>query len=106
MVITKMRQVTGVHLGIRLGNLLYDLARNQPRCWWLLYSLFCLFLTSPNTVFGGFPFHGAKAAGMGATFVAVADDPSAITFNPGGLTQLEGTNLYGGITSIIPWVRL
>jgi long-chain fatty acid transport protein len=39
---------------------------------------------------------------MGTMFVGVADDPSAILFNPGGLTQTKGTVVYGGITAIAP----
>jgi long-chain fatty acid transport protein len=39
---------------------------------------------------------------MGTAFVAVADDPSAITHNPAGITQLKGTNIYGGTTFVIP----
>jgi long-chain fatty acid transport protein len=48
------------------------------------------------------PVDGAKAAGMGTAFVAVADDPSAILFNPAGLTQLPGTNFYSGGSLIVP----
>ena len=40
---------------------------------------------------------------MGTAFVAIADDPSAITHNPAGLTQLTGTNIYGGATFVIPF---
>jgi len=52
--------------------------------------------------FAGAPVHGAKAAGMGTAFVGLADDPSAIMHNPAGLTQLKGTNTYGGVTAVIP----
>lgn len=40
---------------------------------------------------GGFAFtdQGAKAAGMAGAFVAQANDPSAIVYNPGGLALLE-----------------
>ncbi|MFW6333431.1 MAG: OmpP1/FadL family transporter [Thermodesulfobacteriota bacterium] len=49
----------------------------------------------------GTPFQGAKAAGMAAAFVAIADDPSALLHNPGGLPLLEGTRVYAGATAII-----
>ena len=52
--------------------------------------------------FAGTPVHGSKAAGMGTAFVGIADDPSAIMHNPAGLTQLNGTNMYGGGTVVIP----
>jgi long-subunit fatty acid transport protein len=40
--------------------------------------------SSPNTVGSG-----ARALGMGGAFIAVADDATAASWNPGGLTQLE-----------------
>lgn len=55
-----------------------------------------------NACYAGAPVHGSKAAGMGTAFVGVADDPSAIMHNPAGLTQLKGTNMYGGGTVVIP----
>jgi len=50
----------------------------------------------------GFHIHeqGAKAMGMGNAFVAVADDPSAIFFNPAGLAFQEGTRISLGVTTI------
>lgn len=46
--------------------------------------------------------HGTKALGMGGAFTALANDPSAIYFNPAGITQLFGTNIIGGTTLILP----
>ena len=40
--------------------------------------------SSPNTVGSG-----ARALGMGSAFIAIADDATAASWNPGGLTQLE-----------------
>ena len=39
----------------------------------------------------------AFAAARGEAFVATADNPSAIHYNPAGLTQLSGHNLRGGV---------
>lgn len=36
---------------------------------------------------------GAKAASMGSAFVAIADDPSAMYWNPSGITNLSGVNV-------------
>ena len=36
---------------------------------------------------------GAKATAMGSAFVGVADDPSAIYWNPAGLSKLQGVNV-------------
>ena len=44
--------------------------------------------SSPNIVGSG-----ARALGMGGAFVAVADDATAASWNPGGLTQLERPEL-------------
>lgn len=68
----------------------------------LILALLFFTLILPRTVRGGTPVDGSKAAGMGTAFVAVADDPSAIEYNPAGLTQLNGTNIYGGATVLIP----
>ena len=43
---------------------------------------------------------GAKAAAMGESFVAVADDPSALYWNPSGIARLQGTSVLG---SFIQW---
>ncbi|OQX15100.1 MAG: hypothetical protein BWK76_13640 [Desulfobulbaceae bacterium A2] len=45
---------------------------------------------------------GTGPMGQGNAFVAQADDPSAIFFNPAGITQLEGTQGYLGTTLIAP----
>lgn len=40
---------------------------------------------------------GSKALGMAGAFTAVADDPSAVFFNPAGLARLEGTQVQVGV---------
>jgi long-chain fatty acid transport protein len=57
---------------------------------------------TPQFSNAGGPVHGAKSAGMGTAFVAVADDPSAMAINPAGLTQSKGTWLYCGLTAVYP----
>ena len=59
----------------------------------------------PSYCLAGSPVHGAKAAGMGTAFVAVADDPSAILYNPAGLIQISGTNFYSGGSLVFPSTR-
>ena len=39
----------------------------------------------------------AFATARGEAFTATADNPSAIYFNPAGITQLEGSNVRGGL---------
>ncbi len=36
---------------------------------------------------------GVRAAGMGTAFIGVADDPSALFYNPAGISFQEGTRL-------------
>ena len=71
--------------------------------------LFCLgtlylpILSSP--AFGnGFEIYqqGAKAVGMGGAFAAQADDPTAIFYNPAGISQLNRTQVSIGISAIRP----
>jgi len=49
--------------------------------------------------------HGAKATGLAGAFVAQVYDPSAIFYNPAGITHLTGTQIYLGTTLIIPQLR-
>lgn len=45
---------------------------------------------------------GAKSLGMGGAFVAQADNPDAVYFNPAGITQLEGAQISLGVSPISP----
>src|SRR3989304_3509722 len=68
----------------------------------VLAFLVVLLFTATSAMAGGFrlPEAGAKAMGVGVAFHAQANDPSAIHFNPAGITQLEGNNLEVGVTYI------
>lgn len=46
------------------------------------------------------PDQDAYAIGRGMAFVATADNPSAIYYNPAGITQLQGNNLRMGVFGI------
>ena len=70
-------------------------------------GVFCLTQTAP--VMGlGFrnPDQGARATGQGEAFVAQADDPSAVYYNPSGLVQLPGTQVMGGGYALFSHVKL
>ncbi len=57
----------------------------------------------PGLVWGvGFrlPNQDPEAIARGNAFAATADNPSAIYYNPAGLTQLEGQNLQAGLYAI------
>ncbi len=69
-----------------------------------------LFITLVSFIFvnlnfgSGFQINesGAKAMAMAGAFAGVANDASAIHFNPAGITQLNGTNISAGVSLIIP----
>jgi long-chain fatty acid transport protein len=72
------------------------------KVWPVLPALVVLLFTASASFAAGFrlPEAGAKAMGMGFAFTAQADDPSAIYFNPAGLTQLKGQNVMIGVTYV------
>jgi long-chain fatty acid transport protein len=45
---------------------------------------------------------GAKSVSMGGAFIGLADDGSAVFWNPGGLTQIQKVTLYGFETTLMP----
>lgn len=61
-------------------------------------------LFSSTSFASGFrlPEQGAAAMGMSSAFVGQADDPSAVWYNPAGITQLDGTRIAGGGVVIFP----
>jgi hypothetical protein len=42
--------------------------------------------------------YGARPVGMGGTFVALANDPSGIYYNPAGIAEIQNTQFMGGYT--------
>ena len=72
------------------------------RGWKMASVLLVLLFTASASFAAGFrlPEAGVKAMGMGFAFTAQADDPSAIYFNPAGLTQLKGQNVMIGVTYV------
>ncbi|RKY83073.1 hypothetical protein DRQ09_10625 [candidate division KSB1 bacterium] len=72
----------------------------------LSFIIILIFLVSLNTpgYSGGFAIyeHGAVAMGMAGCYVALANSPAVIYFNPAGITSLTGTRIYLGTTLIFP----
>ena len=65
-----------------------------------------IILSSNLSFANGFKILGmksVKAIGMGEAFIAQADDPSAIAFNPAGLIQLDGTQVSLAGTVVNNW---
>jgi long-chain fatty acid transport protein len=70
-----------------------------------LFTLVVILGLLTNITYGsGFQLneHGARAMAMAGAFTGLANDPSAIYFNPAGITQLNGTQFYAGATLIMP----
>jgi long-chain fatty acid transport protein len=69
---------------------------------WLLVCLGASLIVSKPSHADGFRIldQGTAATGQGAAFAAQADDPSALHYNPAGMTQLPGVQLYTGINFI------
>ncbi|MFP4083905.1 MAG: OmpP1/FadL family transporter, partial [Desulfonatronovibrio sp.] len=45
---------------------------------------------------------GARGTSMGGTMIGRADDPSAVAYNPAGITQLEGIQTMAGLSVVAP----
>ena len=70
-----------------------------------LFTFIALLTFAFSQVFaGGFQIneHGARAMALGGAFTAIANDASAVFFNPAGITQLSGTHFMIGSTLIAP----
>lgn len=73
----------------------------------LVVALAVLGCSSPG--FGaGFALYEGSARGnaLGGALTGSADDPSALFYNPAGITQLEGVQVMGGATFIMPSTKV
>ncbi|NOH00324.1 MAG: hypothetical protein HND52_20355 [Ignavibacteriae bacterium] len=70
----------------------------------LLFILIVFAIATGNIFSSGFQIneHGARAMAMAGAFTGLADDASAVYFNPAGITQLNGTFISAGTTLILP----
>ncbi len=65
-----------------------------------LFVALCIAAFAPARVHGlglRIPNQDAEAIGRGNAFAATADNPSALYYNPAGITQLEGQNVQVGV---------
>ncbi len=75
----------------------------MAKLWPLVGGILALVMGLSGQVFAGglaFTEHGAAAVGKANAFAGEANDPSAIFYNPAGITQLPGTQVMLG-TSIV-----
>ena len=66
----------------------------------LIAALACIFPRTGLSLGFRVPDQGADATARGDAFAATADNPSAIYYNPAGITQLEGTQTLLGAYGI------
>lgn len=70
-----------------------------------LVAAFALAALAASPALGsGFSIYeqGGRAMGFSGAYTAVTDDPSAIFYNAAGIGFLEGTQIYGGGTLVMP----
>lgn len=76
------------------------------RASWKVWGLACILVCVAATVCSaaGFSIYEWSARGnaLGGTLVGRADDPSALAYNPAGITQLDGVQVMAGFTAIRP----
>ncbi|MDQ7032011.1 MAG: OmpP1/FadL family transporter [Desulfonauticus sp.] len=75
----------------------------------VLSLVLILVLVMASVAYGaGFALYEWSARGnaLGGTLVGRADDPSAVAYNPAGITQLKGTHALAGMTAIAPDVSV
>ncbi len=68
-----------------------------------IHAIFAVLVISAAQIFAsGFSIYeqGAKSTALAGAFVATADDPSAVFYNPAGLTSLDGIQVVFGTTVI------
>lgn len=69
--------------------------------WLSLISVSSLFSAvnayAQESSLGNFAGFGARAMGMGGAYLAVAEDVSALAYNPSGLAQIRRVEIYGDL---------
>src|SRR6478609_2901416 len=77
-------------------------AASRPRWWGVASIAVGSLLCAANSSAVGFrvPNQDPDGIARGNAFAATADNPSAIYYNPAGITQLEGQQIRVGIYSI------
>src|ERR1043166_4392819 len=81
---------------MRLNRLQVITSRCAVRFGLLLIAIVSLAPISTMGLGSRIPNQDAEAIARGNAFVATADNPSAMYYNPAGITQLEGQNFQVG----------
>lgn len=76
----------------------HGISRSLLRLWCALTVVMLVFsAVSTRGAAYDLPDQDAFVIGRGMAFVATADNPAALYYNPAGITQLKGNNIRGGI---------
>ncbi len=76
-----------------------SLRMQAKKCLFCILTMLVQILSATSACAAAFdlPDQDAFPIGRGMAFVATADNPSAIYYNPAGITQLQGHNLRAGV---------
>jgi len=74
----------------------------------IVASCVLLLAVATSASAAGFALYEWSARGnaLGGTLVGRADDPSAVAYNPAGITQLDGTQIALGVTLASPYAEV
>ncbi|WP_290919410.1 outer membrane protein transport protein [Halodesulfovibrio sp.] len=74
----------------------------------IVASCVLLLAVATSASAAGFALYEWSARGnaLGGTLVGRADDPSAVAYNPAGITQLEGTQIAFGVSLASPYAEV
>jgi long-chain fatty acid transport protein len=81
------------------------MTNRKLRCSLLLALALGFFPADTRAVGYRLPNQDPEAIARGNAFAATADNPSAIYYNPAGITQLEGLNTSAGLYFVSPGIR-
>lgn len=70
----------------------------------VLLTVVLMFMSLGSAFGAGFALYefGARGTSMAGTMIGRADDPSAVAYNPAGMTQLPGTQTMVGFSVVAP----
>lgn len=74
----------------------------------MFVAMVCAIIMSTQAFGAGFALyeHSSRGVALGGAFVAQADDPSALYYNPAGITSLDGIRMMAGFSAIIPDISI
>ena len=72
----------------------------------LSFAVLLIFASSSLAAGFGLYEYSSRGTALGGTLTARADGPSALAYNPAGITQIEGSHISFGLTAIRPALDL